>query len=162
VQTRTAAAGLCVRAAKGRILHLVETERFLPIHQPRCVRGAGERIEAHWTGPLPDGRGSFSISAIGNVGNAPANSSGGCSTWHSAPHCGHAWAITISAALQRGVPWPELRAKFEGTVSEPWNHDYTSLVDVVARTVDEMIAELRESHDRNAEQNADEAHDRPA
>jgi len=54
----------------------------------------------------------------------------------------HAWAVTISAALQRGVPWQELREKFVGSRFEPNAHQYSSLVDAVAQNVDEMIAEL--------------------
>ncbi len=59
-----------------------------------------------------------------------------------------AWAVTISAALQRGVPWSDLRDKYRAARFEPNNHRYTSLVDAVARNVDEMIAELRQQHEK--------------
>ena len=55
-----------------------------------------------------------------------------------------AWAVTVSAALQRGVKWSELRAKYVDTKFDPWTEEYTSLVDAVARNVDEMRGELRE------------------
>ena len=55
-----------------------------------------------------------------------------------------AWVVTISAALQRGVPWSELRDKYADTTFEPRTHEYTSLVDAVARNIDEMRDELRE------------------
>lgn len=54
-----------------------------------------------------------------------------------------AWVITISAALQRGVAWSELREKFVGTTFEPRTAKYSSLVDAVSRNIDEMIDELR-------------------
>ena len=55
-----------------------------------------------------------------------------------------AWVVTISAALQRGVPWSELREKYLGARFDPSNTEYSSLVDAVAQNVDEMRAELRE------------------
>jgi len=57
-----------------------------------------------------------------------------------------AWAITVSAALQRGVPWSELRDKYVGMTFEPKDHKYSSLADAVARNIDELIVELRERH----------------
>ena len=55
-----------------------------------------------------------------------------------------AWAVTVSAALQRGVPWPELRDKYLGTVFEPNDHRCTSLIDAVARNVDNLVSEFRQ------------------
>ena len=55
----------------------------------------------------------------------------------------HAWVVTISAALQREVPWSELRDKYVDSRFEPSTHEYASLVDAVSRTVDEMAAEMR-------------------
>lgn len=63
-----------------------------------------------------------------------------------------AWAVTISAALQRGVPWPELREKFMGARFDPSDHKYSSLVDAVARNVDSLIDELRARHEQDAGQ----------
>ena len=63
-----------------------------------------------------------------------------------------AWAITISAALQRGVPWPELRAKYAGTAFDPNSHEYTSLVDAVAKNVDALLVELRIRADKDSGQ----------
>src|SRR3990172_3307954 len=54
-----------------------------------------------------------------------------------------AWAVTVSAALQRGVPWTELREKYVDPRFEPNTQDYASLVDAVAHNVDEMVADLR-------------------
>ena len=54
-----------------------------------------------------------------------------------------AWAVTVSAALQRGVPWADLRDKYRHATFEPRNHKYSSLVDAVAQNVDELILELR-------------------
>ena len=64
----------------------------------------------------------------------------------------HAWAMTISAALQRGVPWPELRDKYIGSTFAPSTHEYKSLVDAVARNVDEMVEELRRFCEDNSGQ----------
>jgi len=58
-----------------------------------------------------------------------------------------AWAVTISAALQRGVPWSDLKEKYVETRFDPWTDEYTSLVDAVARNVDEMMVDLREKLD---------------
>ena len=54
-----------------------------------------------------------------------------------------AWAVTISAALQRGVPWSELREKYRDTKFEPSTEDYTSLVDAIAQNIDTMTRQLR-------------------
>jgi len=54
-----------------------------------------------------------------------------------------AWAVTISAALQRGVAWADLREKFVGSKFDPASREYTSLVDAVARNIDDMCGELR-------------------
>ena len=53
-----------------------------------------------------------------------------------------AFAVTVSAALQRGVPWTDLRDKYVGTTFEPRTAEYTSLIDAIARQGDEMVAEL--------------------
>lgn len=58
-----------------------------------------------------------------------------------------AWTVTISAALQRGVPWSHLREKYTGSTFEPNTHEYASLVDAVAHNVDALIAELRKQAD---------------
>lgn len=55
----------------------------------------------------------------------------------------HAWVMTLSAALRRGVPWKDLREKFLGMRFEPMTHVYTSPVDAVARTVDELVEEMQ-------------------
>ena len=55
-----------------------------------------------------------------------------------------AFAVTVSAALQRGVPWQELREKYIHTTFEPRTHKYTSLIDAVAQNIDEMLQELRQ------------------
>lgn len=60
-----------------------------------------------------------------------------------------AFAVTVSAALQRGVPWSDLREKYRGARFDPNNHRYTSLVDAIAQNVDEMIALLREQCDEH-------------
>ena len=58
-----------------------------------------------------------------------------------------ALAKTISIALRQRVAWPELREKYLDTKFDPKTHEYTSLVDAVARNIDDMIAELRELRD---------------
>lgn len=55
-----------------------------------------------------------------------------------------AWAVTISAALQRGVPWSELRDKYRDTKFQPSTDEYTSLVDAIAKNIDAMTRELRQ------------------
>lgn len=59
-----------------------------------------------------------------------------------------AWAVTVSAALQRGVEWLDLRDKYVGSTFEPKTHEYTSLVDAVARNVDELIDQLKQQADQ--------------
>ena len=54
-----------------------------------------------------------------------------------------AWAVTISTALQRGVPWSDLRDKYKDTTFEPRTHEYSSLVDAVTQNIDAMIDEQR-------------------
>ncbi len=56
-----------------------------------------------------------------------------------------AWAVTISVALQRGVPWSDLREKYQDMTFDPKTHEYTSLVDAVAKNVDELVEELRQT-----------------
>ncbi len=56
-----------------------------------------------------------------------------------------AWAVTISAALQRGVLWSDLREKYKGTTFEPRTQEYSSLVDAVTQNVDAIIEELRQA-----------------
>lgn len=58
-----------------------------------------------------------------------------------------AWVVALSAALQRGVLWPELREKFAGMQFEPRSHEYCSIVDAITRNVDSMLAELRDQMD---------------
>ena len=58
-----------------------------------------------------------------------------------------AFAVTVSAALQRGVLWSELREKYIGSTFEPRNQVNTSIIDAVAQNVDEMVAILREKQD---------------
>ena len=55
------------------------------------------------------------------------------------------WAVTISAALQRGVAWSDLREKYKGTTFEPRTHEYSSLVDAVTQNIDAIIEELRQA-----------------
>ena len=55
-----------------------------------------------------------------------------------------AWAVTISVALQRGVPWSDLREQYQDMTFDPKTHEYTSLVDAVAKNVDELVEELRQ------------------
>ena len=50
-----------------------------------------------------------------------------------------AWALTVSAALRRGIPWEDLREKYLDMTFEPKTHEYTSLVDGVTKNVDELI-----------------------
>lgn len=97
--------------------------------------------------PLPDGQPGEVFVKIGKRGSTLSGLM-------------HAWAITISAALQRGVPWPELREKFEDSRFEPCNHKYSSLVDAVAQNIDEMVAELRRKHEMKAGQRTVQFHDR--
>ncbi len=56
-----------------------------------------------------------------------------------------AWAVTISTALQRGVPWSDLREKYKGMTFEPRTHEYLSLVDAVTQNVDAIMEELRQA-----------------
>lgn len=55
-----------------------------------------------------------------------------------------AWAVTLSAALRQGVPWQAMRDKFLDIRFEPHTHEYTSIIDAVARNVDLMLDELRD------------------
>ena len=63
-----------------------------------------------------------------------------------------AWAVTISAALQRGVPWSELREKYRETKFEPSTEDYTSLVDAIAQNIDAMTRQLRQQQEEKVGQ----------
>ncbi|GEM_PF-3381997 len=54
-----------------------------------------------------------------------------------------AWAVAVSAALQRGVDWTDIRSKFVGMTFEPRSHENDSIVDAIARNVDAMLLELR-------------------
>jgi len=58
-----------------------------------------------------------------------------------------AWAVTVSAALQRGVPWSDLREKYVGTRFEPSDHRCTSLIDAVAQHIDALVSECRHQLD---------------
>lgn len=55
----------------------------------------------------------------------------------------NALAVTISMALQHGVPWGILREKYLGTRFEPRDVDqgYTSIVDAIAKAIDEACVE---------------------
>ena len=55
-----------------------------------------------------------------------------------------AWVVTISAALHCGVPWDELREKFVATRFDPQTGEYSSLVDAVARNIDDLRDNLKE------------------
>ena len=55
-----------------------------------------------------------------------------------------AWVVTISAALQRGVPWDELREKYLATRFDPQTAVYSSIVDAVARNIDDLRDDLKE------------------
>jgi len=61
-----------------------------------------------------------------------------------------AWVTTISIALQHGVPWERLRDKYVGHVFDPQDTPtyedgkrvgFTSLVDAIAKTIDEAVTE---------------------
>ncbi len=54
-----------------------------------------------------------------------------------------AWAVTISTALQRGVPWSDLREKYTDMTFDPKTHKYSSLVDAVTQNVDGIVEEIR-------------------
>jgi hypothetical protein len=54
-----------------------------------------------------------------------------------------AWVVTISAALQRGVPWEELRQKYLAMRFDPQTPEYSSIVDAVAKNIDDLREELR-------------------
>lgn len=58
-----------------------------------------------------------------------------------------AWAVALSAALQRGVEWTDIRSKFIGMRFEPRTHEYDSIVDAIARNVDAMLEEFRNQVD---------------
>lgn len=58
-----------------------------------------------------------------------------------------AWAVTLSAALQRGVEWTDIRSKFVGMRFEPRSHEFDSIIDAIARNVDGMLEQLREHVD---------------
>ena len=63
-----------------------------------------------------------------------------------------AWAVTISAALQRGVPWSELREKYRETKFEPSTDDYTSLVDAIAQNIDALTRQLQRQQEEKVGQ----------
>lgn len=90
--------------------------------------------------PLPDGSGPGEVFVkLGKQGTAVSGLM-------------HSLAVTISAALQRGVPWSELRDKYVGSTFEPRTHEYSSLVDAVAKNIDEMMQELRDQLDEQTGQ----------
>ena len=47
-------------------------------------------------------------------------------------------AVTISIALQYGVPWEVLRRKYTGTKFDPSTDNHTSLLDAIAATITEV------------------------
>ena len=63
-----------------------------------------------------------------------------------------AWAVTVSTALQHGVPWSSLREKYIWTRFEPNTSEYTSLVDAIAKNIDEMMQQLRDQVDEQTGQ----------
>lgn len=53
-------------------------------------------------------------------------------------------AMLISVSLQYGVPWPVLRDKLTGTKFGTPDHQYTSLLDGIAKNLDEIIEDRAE------------------
>lgn len=51
-----------------------------------------------------------------------------------------ALVTTLSIALQHGVPWEVLRSKYAGMRFEPRDDKYESLVDALAKVIDEIVA----------------------
>lgn len=50
-----------------------------------------------------------------------------------------ALAISISIALQYGVPWDILRVKYMQTIFEPRDDEHSSIVDGIAKTITSII-----------------------
>jgi hypothetical protein len=48
--------------------------------------------------------------------------------------------VLASLLLQYDVPWQVIRDKWSGSRFEPADHDYSSLLDCLARSVDEAVA----------------------
>ena len=55
-----------------------------------------------------------------------------------------AWVVAVSTALKRGVTWDELRQPFVGMRFDPQTPEYSSIVDAVARNIDDLRNELRQ------------------
>lgn len=53
------------------------------------------------------------------------------------------FTLTLSVALQYGVPWDVLREKYLGTSFGDSDDKYTSYLDVIAKTVDRLIEQRR-------------------
>lgn len=50
-----------------------------------------------------------------------------------------AWAATVSAALQNGVEWSELRERYRGHMFDPQDENHTSIVDAMATAIDKAL-----------------------
>lgn len=55
------------------------------------------------------------------------------------------WATTVSIALQYGVPWSVLKSKFIGRRFDPISDEDSSIVDGIAKTVDELVIKYKET-----------------
>ena len=64
-----------------------------------------------------------------------------------------ALCLTISVAWQYGVPWSVLREKYVGTIFGTDDEEHPSLLDALAKTIDEAI----KANDLHIHQNADDA-----
>lgn len=58
-----------------------------------------------------------------------------------------ALAVTISLALQFGVPWEALSRKYRYSKFDPYDDKYTSLISAVADTVDNIVATRKDLYD---------------
>lgn len=61
-----------------------------------------------------------------------------------------ALAVTISIALQYGVPWEVIGEKYLNTIFDPRDDNASSLVDGLAQTVTELIKIRREQLDESS------------
>jgi ribonucleoside-diphosphate reductase alpha chain len=49
------------------------------------------------------------------------------------------WATTLSIAFQNGIEWSSIRSKFIGRRFDPISDEDTSIIDGIAKTIDELI-----------------------
>ncbi len=66
-----------------------------------------------------------------------------------------AWAVALSSALRRGVPWEPLRDKLRDIRFEPHTHEYTSIIDAITRNVDAIRDEFVRKNLSDSEQRID-------